>query len=178
MIGDLMSLNQLTGVAQVAIQSGHHAAGDYRSGGSRATRRAGRSATRDRGTLATISRFRALAVVGRLRAWGLRGMAALAGRPPGLANRFKNRVAVLFNWGVAFVGRGRAQRVITAQQVFGRHALEAQARKREPEPAHDALRAMPQRRSFRLPPALGMACFLVSSGAVQGPAGLMREVRQ
>jgi NADH dehydrogenase len=40
---------------------------------------------------------------------------------------FKNRVAVLANWFVAFLGRGRPQRVITAQQVFAREALEAQA---------------------------------------------------
>jgi hypothetical protein len=39
---------------------------------------------------------------------------------------FKNRVAALFNWTVAFLGRGRPQRVITAQQVFARRALEQQ----------------------------------------------------
>jgi thioredoxin reductase len=31
------------------------------------------------------------------------------------------------NWTVAFLGRGPSERVITAQQVFGRHAIEAQA---------------------------------------------------
>jgi len=41
---------------------------------------------------------------------------------------FKNRLSVLFNWTVAFLGRGRTQRVITAQQVFARHALEGHAR--------------------------------------------------
>jgi hypothetical protein len=40
---------------------------------------------------------------------------------------FKNRIAVLFNWTVAFLGRGPSERVITAQQVFGRHAIEGQA---------------------------------------------------
>jgi hypothetical protein len=40
---------------------------------------------------------------------------------------FKNRLSVLFNWTVAFLGRGPSERVITAQQVFGRHAIEAQA---------------------------------------------------
>lgn len=39
---------------------------------------------------------------------------------------FKNRLAVLFNWTIAFLGRGRAQRAITAQQVFARQALETQ----------------------------------------------------
>jgi NADH:ubiquinone reductase (H+-translocating) len=37
---------------------------------------------------------------------------------------FKTRISILFNWTVAFLGRGRAQQVITAQKVFARHALE------------------------------------------------------
>jgi NADH:ubiquinone reductase (H+-translocating) len=35
-------------------------------------------------------------------------------------------VAVVAHWAIAFLGRGRPQRVITAQQVFARLALEAQ----------------------------------------------------
>jgi NADH dehydrogenase len=42
-------------------------------------------------------------------------------------NTFKNRVLVLVNWTIAFLGRCRAERVITEQQVFGRQAREAQA---------------------------------------------------
>jgi len=38
---------------------------------------------------------------------------------------FRNRVAVLPNRTIAFLGRGRPQRAITAQQVFAREALEA-----------------------------------------------------
>jgi NADH dehydrogenase len=125
-VGDLMSLDNLPGLAQVAIQSGRHAAKTI------ARRLAGDTKHRpfhyrDWGTLATISRLRAIAVLGRLRMsgffawllWLAVHLAALTG--------FKNRVAVLFNWTVAFVARGRPQRVITAQQVFGRQALEAQA---------------------------------------------------
>jgi NADH dehydrogenase len=40
---------------------------------------------------------------------------------------FKNRIAVLGNWLVAFLGRGRPQRAITGQQVFAREAIEAPA---------------------------------------------------
>ena len=43
---------------------------------------------------------------------------------------FKNRLSVLFNWTVVFLGGGRAQRVVTAQQVFARQALDVQARER------------------------------------------------
>ena len=40
---------------------------------------------------------------------------------------FKNRVAVLGNWSIAFLGRGRPQRAITTQQVFARLAADGQA---------------------------------------------------
>jgi NADH dehydrogenase len=74
--------------------------------------------------MATVSRLRAIAVFGKVRlsgfpawvAWLLVRLMSLTG--------VKNRLSVLFNWTVAFLGRGRAERVITAQQVFGRRALE------------------------------------------------------
>ena len=123
-IGDLMSLDGLPGLAQVAIQSGRHAADTI-------MRRIAGDTTprpfryRDLGTMATISRFRAIAVRGRLRAsgffawisWLVVHLVALTG--------FKNRISVLFNWTLAFLSDGRPQRVITKQQVFARQALEA-----------------------------------------------------
>jgi NADH dehydrogenase len=125
-IGDLMSLDQLPGVAPVAIQSGRHAAETIlrRIEGDTARRP---FRYRNLGAMATVSRFRALGVIGRLRVcgfpawvlWLLIHVAVLTG--------FKNRLSVLFNWTVAFLGRGPSERVITAQQVFARHALEAQA---------------------------------------------------
>jgi hypothetical protein len=68
-VGDLMSLVVLPGVAQVAIQSGRHAARTIaqRVAGD-TTRRPFRY--RDLGTQATISRFRALAALGRIEAAG------------------------------------------------------------------------------------------------------------
>lgn len=124
-VGDLMSLDGLPGLAQVAIQSGRHAARTIaRRVAGDATRQ--RFRYRDLGTMATISRFRALAAVGRMRgagfgAWLLWLFVHVAG-----LTGFKNRVAALFNWTVAFLGRGRPQRVITVQQVFARRALEQQ----------------------------------------------------
>jgi NADH dehydrogenase len=41
---------------------------------------------------------------------------------------FKTRISILFNWTVAFLGRGRAQQVITAQKVLARRALDEHAR--------------------------------------------------
>ena len=124
-IGDLMNLGELPGVSQVAIQSGRHAADTIRrrlEGDT--TRRPFRY--RNFGTMATISRFRALAAIGRVRLagfpawvlWLVVHLAALTG--------FKHRLSVFFNWIVALLGGGRAERVITVQQVFGRHAMAAQ----------------------------------------------------
>ena len=124
-VGDLMNLGELPGVSQVAIQSGRHAADTIRrrlQGDT--TRRPLRY--RNFGTMATISRFRAVTAIGRVRLAGLPAwllwlvvhLAALTG--------FKHRLSVFFNWIVALFGGGRAERVITLQQVFGRHAMAAQ----------------------------------------------------
>jgi NADH dehydrogenase len=126
-IGDLMSLDNLPGVTQVAMQSGRHAAHTIigRLAGD-TTRRPFRY--RDAGRLAMISRLRAVAVVGNLTLSGLPAWVLwLLVRLTSLAG-LKNRASVLFNWTVAFLGRGRAQRVITAQQVFARHGLEVHGR--------------------------------------------------
>ena len=75
---------------------------------------------RDLGTVATIARFRGVAPVDPLRvtglaAWLLRLVVHLA-----FLTGFKNRLAALANWSVAFLGRGRRQRTITKQQVLAR----------------------------------------------------------
>lgn len=43
---------------------------------------------------------------------------------------FKNRVGAVFHWAISFVGRGRAERAITLQQVRARRLLEFAARPR------------------------------------------------
>ena len=122
-IGDLMNLNNLPGLAQVAIQSGRFAAETIVS------RLDGDSWKRpfrywDKGTMATISRFQALVVVGRFESLGfIAWVMWLAVHLVSLTG-FKNRLAVLANWLIAFLGRGRPQRAITAHQVFARQAFE------------------------------------------------------
>ena len=121
-VGDLMHLGDLPGVSQVAIQSGRHAADTIRR------RLRGDSLHRpfryrDLGSMATISRFRAVAAIGPARLAGLPGWVLwLVVHLAALAD-FKHRLSVLFNWTIGLLGGGRAERVITLQQVFGRHAM-------------------------------------------------------
>ena len=122
-VGDLMGLDDLPGVARVAIDSGRHAAEtiERRLAGDMTPRL---FHYRDRGATATISRFRAVGRVGRLRvagfpAWLLWLVVHLGG-----LTGFKNRVLVLAHWTITFLGHGRPERAVTEQQVFARRALE------------------------------------------------------
>jgi NADH:ubiquinone reductase (H+-translocating) len=117
-VGDVMSLNGLPGLAEVAMQSGHHAARTI-VGGLR-----GQSPEpfryRDLGTMATISRFRAVVTVGRLQIAGSVGWLMWLVVHLAFMTGFKNRVSAVANWAVAFLGRGRRQRTITKQQTLAR----------------------------------------------------------
>ncbi|MHB8235308.1 MAG: NAD(P)/FAD-dependent oxidoreductase [Solirubrobacteraceae bacterium] len=117
-VGDLMGLKGLPGVAEVALQSGHHAAKTI------VRRLEGREAKAfrylDLGTMATIARFRAVVAFGRFRVSGLAGWMMWLVVHITFMTGFKNRLAALANWTGAFIGRGRRQRTITKQQVFAR----------------------------------------------------------
>ena len=122
-VGDMATLNDYPGVAQVAMQGAKHAA----------TLIAGRAEGQpvdkpfkyfDKGNMATVSRFYAVAAIGPLRLkgflawliWLVIHLVYLIG--------FKNRVTALLHWAVSFIGRGRSERTSTLQQVLGRRALE------------------------------------------------------
>ncbi len=82
-IGDLMALDHLPGVAQVAIQSAEHAAGQI------------------------VRRLRGDQAGEPFRYKDEPGLA------PGLPRRYKNRLTTLLHWAHSFIGRGRAERVVT-----------------------------------------------------------------
>jgi NADH dehydrogenase len=122
-VGDMISLDRLPGVAQVAIQGGRFAADAIKA------RTAGRPTApafhyHDKGSMATISRFSAVAMIGKLKfsgfiAWMLWLVVHLA-----YIVGFKSRLTTVLHWLASFLGRGRAQRTTTQQQVYGRLALE------------------------------------------------------
>jgi NADH dehydrogenase len=125
-VGDLMAFDSLPGVAQVAIQSGRYAARQImlRLDGKPAE---GPFKYHDKGNMATVSRFNAVAAIGKLRLsgfiawvlWLVVHLMYLVG--------FKHRVTTVMHWAVSFVGKARSERAVTAQQVFARAAIERQA---------------------------------------------------
>jgi NADH:ubiquinone reductase (H+-translocating) len=121
-IGDMMSLDGLPGVAQVAIQSGKYAAKQI------SRRVKGQPPGKpfhywDKGSLATISRFSAVASIGKLHFRGFIGWALWLGVHLIYLVGFKNRFLTLVHWAISFVGRKRSERVSTIQQVFARRAM-------------------------------------------------------
>jgi NADH dehydrogenase len=122
-VGDMIALDDLPGVAQVAIQGGRYVAAAVRA------RLAGRPDGQpfkyhDKGSMATISRFSAVASVGRLRVSGFLAWLMWLGVHLVYLIGFKNRLTTLLHWAVSFVGRGRSERTVTQQQIFARQALD------------------------------------------------------
>ena len=122
-IGDMINLKGYPGVAQLAIQGARYAADQIER------RLDGREpappfAYRDKGSMATISKYSAVASIGKVNfsgfvawlAWLVVHLMAMVG--------FKTRVSTLLNWILTFFGDGRGERVVTMQQVFARNAIE------------------------------------------------------
>ncbi len=122
-VGDLASVPGVPGVAQGAIQEARYAAKAIRADLDDAPR-PGPFAYKDKGSMATISKFAAVAQVGKLKltgfvawtAWLFLHLLYIAG--------FKQRITTLLSWALTFVTNGRSQRVVTNQQMVGRLALE------------------------------------------------------
>jgi len=116
-VGDLMGLSDLPGVAEVAMQSGAHAAHTI------VRRLKGEPPKpfryRDLGTLAVISRFRAVAKIGPLQVGGFIGWLLWLVVHVTFLTGFKNRFGALTRWAISFVGRGRYERALTGRWVAG-----------------------------------------------------------
>lgn len=121
-VGDMISLDNLPGVAQVAIQGSKYAAKTIDG------RLKGKSPLPpfkyfDKGSMAIISRFRAVAMIGKLRITGVLAWLMWLGLHLVYITGFKSRVTALIRWAVSFIGRGRSERTTTEQQIFARSAL-------------------------------------------------------
>jgi NADH dehydrogenase len=118
----MMSLDNLPGVAQVAIQGGKYAAKEIKN------RLGGKPPQKpfkyfDKGSMATISRFSAVVLIRKIRLSGFIAWLMWLGLHLVYLTGFKNRVAALGHWAVSFLGRGRQERVTTEQQIYARRAM-------------------------------------------------------
>ncbi len=121
-VGDMISLDHLPGVAQVAIQGAKYAAKEI-DGRLRGKPSQGPFKYFDKGSMAIISRFRAVAMVGKLRLTGVLAWLMWLVVHLVYLTGFKNRVSAVLRWAVSFIGRGRSERTTTEQQIFARTAL-------------------------------------------------------
>ena len=113
-VGDLAALEQdgrpVPGVAPAAIQMGDHAARNVVRSLRGEPLRPFRY--RDKGSLATIGRRRAVAVIGALRLSGLAAWLAWLGIHIFFLIGFRNRFVVLFTWAWAYLTYDRSARLI------------------------------------------------------------------
>jgi len=115
-IGDMMSLRKLPGVAEVAMQQGLYA-------GRRIRRElAGETTTKpfryhDLGSAAYVARGRAVVSAGPLHLSGLPGWFGWLFIHIAFLTGFRNRIGALFSWWVAFVRDIRKERAYTTSAV-------------------------------------------------------------
>jgi NADH dehydrogenase len=121
-VGDMMALDQLPGVAEVAMQSGIHAANTIKR------RIHGKESVpfkyRDLGSMATVSRFRAIVSFKGIRLSGFAGWLMWLVVHITFLTGYKNRFTALLHWTNTFFAGGRAERAITIRQAVGRVAIE------------------------------------------------------
>lgn len=110
-VGDLMALNELPGVAEVAMQTGIHAARAIKK------RLEGENETppfvyRDLGSMAAISRRRAIVSFHGVRVWGFLGWLMWLFVHITFLTGFRNRFTAIVSWFFSFLGTSRAERAI------------------------------------------------------------------
>ncbi len=125
-VGDLMSVPGVPGMAQGAIQGAHYAATLIKQAVKGHDDPANRKPFKyfDKGSMALISRYSAVAQVGKLEfggfiawlAWLLLHLYYLVGH--------RNRIAAMFAWGISFLGRTRGQMAITSQMMYARPVVD------------------------------------------------------
>ncbi|MDO4259660.1 MAG: NAD(P)/FAD-dependent oxidoreductase [Actinomycetaceae bacterium] len=123
-LGDMMAVPGVPGVAQGAIQSARFAADLIKA---RLVGRAPRHAAfsyKDKGSMATIARFKAVVQMGKFRLTGFFAWVAWCFLHLLYIVGFKSQVGTLLHWFISFISGARSQRTTTNQQLVGRLALE------------------------------------------------------
>lgn len=144
-VGDMMAVPDVPGVAQGAIQGARYATKTIKNDLKGRDNPEFREPFKywNKGSMATISRHHAVAQVGKIEfggyfawlAWLFLHLLYLVG--------FKNRVATLFSWINTFTSHSRGQLTTTSQMVYARLALELMEKQNHEDAAEmerDAIR--------------------------------------
>ncbi len=123
-VGDLMNVPGVPGQAQGAIQGAVYATNQIKAGlkGDPTTRKPFKY--RDKGSMATISRFNAVCQIGKLEFSGFLAWLAWLGLHLYYLVGGRNRLIAVISWFITFLGRGRGQMAITERWVFARRAMD------------------------------------------------------
>ncbi|MCV7179213.1 NAD(P)/FAD-dependent oxidoreductase [Mycolicibacterium sphagni] len=124
-VGDMAFVDGVPGMAQGAIQGAKYVANVIKSelkGADPAAREP--FSYFDKGSMATVSRFSAVAKIGKIEfagffawlAWLFLHLVYLVG--------FRTKIATMLSWITTFLGRGRGQLTITEQQAYARTTIE------------------------------------------------------
>ena len=117
-VGDMVALDALPGVAEVAMQGGLHAANTI-ARRLRGDNRVFPFRYRDVGSVATIARFRAIFSWRRMRVRGFAAWLVWAVVHLTFLNGFANRLSTLSKWLRSMVGRARSERVFSVVHTGG-----------------------------------------------------------
>ncbi len=124
-VGDMAFVEGVPGMAQGAIQGGKYVAKLIKNevkGADPATREPFKYF--DKGSMATVSKYNAVAQIGKLEFSGFIAWLAWLGLHLIYLVGFKTKVATLLSWAVTFLSRQRGQLTITEQQAYARTRLE------------------------------------------------------
>ena len=124
-IGDLMSVPGVPGMAQGAIQGAVYATKQIK----RELKSSGVVERKpfkytNKGSMATVSRFSAVCQIGKVEFGGFLAWLAWLGLHLYYLVGSRNRIVAVYSWFITFLGRGRSQLAITERWVFARRAIE------------------------------------------------------
>ncbi|MEY8565534.1 NAD(P)/FAD-dependent oxidoreductase [Corynebacteriaceae bacterium 7-707] len=122
-VGDMMSLDKLPGLAQVAIQGGEHAASVIRAEVEEGSTERPDFKYFDKGTMAIVSRFNAVVKLGKSEISGPVGWFMWLAVHLMFMVGFRNRFVAAYSWGLNTLSPNRWHLVATRQQLHSRNAL-------------------------------------------------------
>ena len=123
-LGDMMAFPGVPGVAQGAIQSARFAADTIAARLADRAPKATEFSYFDKGSMATIARFKAVVKMGNTKMTGFTAWVAWCFLHLLYIVGFKSQVGTLVSWFFSFMSSARPQRTTTNQQLVGRLAME------------------------------------------------------